>query len=59
MQAPRYLVGGGWLLVEHGYDQSTEVMALMQAAGFGDVCSRNDLAGIPRITVGRHLEASP
>jgi release factor glutamine methyltransferase len=52
-EAPRHLLPGGWLLVEHGYDQSTAVTQFLLASGFEDVFSRNDLGGIPRVAGGR------
>ena len=52
-QAPGHLRPGGWLLLEHGHDQSTAVQDLLRQAGFEDVQSRPDLAGIPRCTGGR------
>ena len=55
-QAPRCLAPGGWLLLEHGWDQAAAVRGLLQAAGFADVGSRRDLAGIERCAGGRRLE---
>ena len=52
-QAPAHLVAGGWLLLEHGYDQAEAVRDLLRAAGFGAVSSRQDLAGIERCSGGR------
>ena len=52
-QAPAHLQPGGWLLLEHGWDQSTPVQALLRAAGFTQVHSRQDLAGIARCTGGQ------
>ena len=52
-QAPGCLHAGGWLLLEHGYDQAKRVRALLGAAGFADVQSRSDLAGIERCSGGR------
>jgi release factor glutamine methyltransferase len=52
-QAPASLKSGGWLLLEHGYDQSLVVCALLQAKGFTEVQSRHDLAGIARCSGGR------
>jgi release factor glutamine methyltransferase len=52
-QAPEHLLAGGWLLLEHGYDQAGDVRGLLAAAGFGDVQSRCDLAGIERCSGGR------
>jgi release factor glutamine methyltransferase len=57
--ASAHLKPGGWLLVEHGHDQSGAVMDLMRARGLGDVIARNDLAGIARVAAGRLLEATP
>lgn len=51
--APAHLVPGGWLLLEHGYDQAEAVAALLGAAGFDGVDTRRDLAGQPRCTGGR------
>ncbi len=52
-QAPARLAPGGWLLLEHGWDQAEAVQALLRAAGFAAVASRHDLAGIARCTGGR------
>ncbi|CAN7245159.1 peptide chain release factor N(5)-glutamine methyltransferase [Acidovorax sp. LjRoot74] len=52
-QAPAHLQPGGWLLLEHGYDQADAVQALLAAQGFAQVQSRNDLAGIARCTGGQ------
>ncbi|GLS15835.1 peptide chain release factor N(5)-glutamine methyltransferase [Hydrogenophaga electricum] len=51
--APGALHPGGWLLLEHGYDQAAAVRALLSDRGFETVSSRNDLAGIERCTGGR------
>ena len=50
--APQYLSGGGWLAFEHGYDQAARCRELLAAAGFGEVFSRADLAGIERVSGG-------
>ena len=52
-QAPLYLEPGGWLLLEHGYDQAEAVRALLAAGGFEEVQSRRDLGGHERISLGR------
>ena len=52
-QAPVHLQAGGWLLLEHGYDQSEAVRALLTQQGFVDVQSRRDLSGIERCSGGR------
>ncbi len=52
-QAPRCLQAGGWLLLEHGYDQAPAVRRLLTEAGFSDVQSRCDLSAIERCSGGR------
>jgi release factor glutamine methyltransferase len=52
-QAPEYLLPGGWLLIEHGYDQAPAVRALLSQAGFIQIQSRVDLAGIERCSGGQ------
>lgn len=51
-QAPARLVVGGWLLVEHGYDQGAACRALFTAAGLQQVATLPDLAGNDRVTLG-------
>ncbi|HYD94214.1 MAG TPA: peptide chain release factor N(5)-glutamine methyltransferase [Noviherbaspirillum sp.] len=51
--AARHLEAGGWLLMEHGYDQADAVRELLVRQGFHDVQSWKDLAGIERATGGR------
>ena len=55
--APGHLAGGGWLLLEHGWDQAAPVSALLLARGFEAVESRPDLAGVLRCTGGRWPDA--
>ncbi|MBA3772917.1 MAG: peptide chain release factor N(5)-glutamine methyltransferase [Ramlibacter sp.] len=55
-QAPRHLRHAGWLLLEHGHDQAQTVRGLLAAAGFRNVASRPDLAGIERCSGGQWLE---
>jgi release factor glutamine methyltransferase len=52
-QAPAHLNPGGWLLLEHGWEQAAAVRALLAQAGFNAVQSRRDLAGIERCSGGR------
>jgi release factor glutamine methyltransferase len=52
-QAPSRLAPGGWLLLEHGWDQAAPVQALLRRAGFEEVQSRRDLGGIERCTGAR------
>ncbi len=51
--APDHLQAGGWLLVEHGWDQAAAVAALLAAAGLTAIAHRCDLAGHTRCTGGR------
>ena len=51
--APQHLHPGGWLLLEHGYDQANAVCQLLVQNGFTQVQSRLDLAGIVRCSGGR------
>lgn len=51
--APAHLLPGGWLLLEHGYDQAEAVRALLAARGFAEVQSWRDLPGIERVSGGR------
>jgi len=51
--APRHLLPGGWLAVEHGDQQAADVRALFEAAGFEAVRTHPDPAGRERCTEGR------
>lgn len=51
-QARAHLEPGGGLLFEHGYDQAARCRALLERAGYRDVTSRCDLAGIERVSGG-------
>ena len=55
--APAHLEDGGWLLLEHGFDQADAVDRLLAAAGFEAIETRRDLAGHPRATGGRQRAA--
>jgi len=52
-QAPEHLQPGGWLLLEHGYEQAGAVRKLLTQQGFLQVQSRQDLAGIERCSGGQ------
>lgn len=51
--APAHLRPGGWLLLEHGFDQSDAVTQALRAAGFEAVECRRDLGAQPRVSGGR------
>lgn len=52
-QAPTFLNGDGWLLLEHGYDQGSAVRDLLSGHGFEKIQTRRDLGDHERITFGR------
>jgi len=51
--AQKHLSPGGWLLLEHGFDQAEEVRVLLAQAGFSQVQSQTDLAGHARCSGGQ------
>lgn len=51
--APAHLDAGGWLLLEHGFDQGPAVRQLLEGQGFVAVASRRDLGGHERISLGQ------
>lgn len=51
--APGFLRPGGWLCVEHGFDQGEAVRALFVAAGFEAVTTLRDGGGRERVCAGR------
>jgi release factor glutamine methyltransferase len=54
-QAPGYLHKGGWLLIEHGYQQADSIQQLFTAKGFSQVATLCDYAQHPRITLGQKI----
>jgi len=48
-----WLAPGGFLAVEHGFDQGDAVRRLFEASGFVAVAASRDLAGIWRVVVGQ------
>lgn len=51
--APDHLRPGGWLLLEHGYDQAETVRDLLEAAGLVAIDTWFDLAGQARVSGGQ------
>ena len=47
---------GGWLLLEHGYDQGDRCIGLLREFGYSDVEDFEDLAGVPRVCAGRLVD---
>lgn len=58
-QAPGHLKPGGWLLLEHGWDQADAVAQLLTDKGFHEVSHRLDLGGHRRCTGGQWPGLSP
>lgn len=50
--APQRLKKGGFLLLEHGFDQGRIARDILAENGFVDVRTLQDLAGLDRITLG-------
>lgn len=48
-----YLTADGWLLLEHGMAQGEAVREALHRAGYVDVATRVDLAGLARVSLGR------
>lgn len=57
-QARDYLRPGGWLMLEHGYDQQEKVIHLMEQSGYVEVEGYADLANVPRVVAGRSKPSS-
>ena len=49
----REIVAGGWLLLEHGFDQGALIRSLLETVGFVEVTTEVDLEGRDRVTLGR------
>lgn len=54
-QAKARLKPKGWLLLEHGYQQGKAVQQLLAQAGFADIATLSDLAGLERVTLGSNV----
>ena len=53
-EAPYHLKSGGWLLLEHGYDQEHVVQGYLKAQGcYNAILTHKDLGGNPRVTVAQ------
>jgi release factor glutamine methyltransferase len=50
--AAAHLRDQGWLIMEHGSTQASDVAALLERHGFTEVRSHLDLSGKPRVTLG-------
>lgn len=54
--APAHLAPGGWLWLEHGFEQAELTRRLLREAGLQNVQTRQDAAGLPRISGGQVSE---
>ena len=52
--APKFLVKGGWIILENHFDQSKKIKNLLQEYGFNSMKTINDSFGIGRFTIGRY-----
>jgi release factor glutamine methyltransferase len=52
-EACRHLNPGGWLAMEIGHDQASQVTGFLQASGFTDIGVKTDLSGIARFPFAR------
>ena len=53
--APSHLRAGGWLLLEHGWEQGEAVRALLRDGGFVEIATERDLEGRDRVSLGRRM----
>lgn len=53
-QATTYLAVNGQLLLEHGYQQSSEIATMLQALDYQNVETLKDINALPRVTVGHY-----
>lgn len=51
--ATAYLDEGGWLLLEHGWQQAEDVQNVFTQAGYGDISTVKDYGGNDRVTLGQ------
>lgn len=52
-EAFHHLNPGGWLALEIGHDQASQVTAMLQQSGFTAIQLKTDLSGVPRFPVAR------
>ncbi|QCI20909.1 peptide chain release factor N(5)-glutamine methyltransferase [Buchnera aphidicola (Hyperomyzus lactucae)] len=54
-QSNHYLFIGGWLLIEHGWKQKSQVQSLFKKYNFFEIESYQDYGGNDRVTVGKKI----
>ncbi len=52
--APKFLIKGGWLILENHFNQSKEIKNLLRGYGFDSLKTIKDTFGIGRFTIGRY-----
>ncbi|HCD05949.1 MULTISPECIES: peptide chain release factor N(5)-glutamine methyltransferase [unclassified Methylophaga] len=52
-QAARVLKPEGWLMIEHGYDQSSAVQGMFQQYGFNEIQAFQDYGQQDRVVIGK------
>lgn len=52
-EAAFYLKSGGYLLLEHGFEQAKIVQNIFLEVGYTNITTRRDLSGLPRVTIGQ------
>jgi release factor glutamine methyltransferase len=53
-QSCEFLLDGGWLLFEHGYQQGSDVRNILSQLNFDNVVTETDYSGLERVTLGRY-----
>lgn len=54
--ASKHLEPGGWLIVEHGWNQRESCQSMFRRSGYAEVQTLNDLANLARITLGQRCD---
>lgn len=54
-QAPQYLKSGGYLMIEHGWQQGEQVRSLLLQGGYCEVVTKRDYGNNDRIGSGRYV----
>ena len=52
-EARSCLKNGGWLLMEHGFDQAAAVREILAQSGYANIATEQDWAGLDRVTFGQ------
>ena len=51
--AQNFLCPGGWIVIEHGFEQGETVRQMLLASGYGSVTTHQDLSGNDRVSEGQ------